>query len=304
MKGRYKRFRPNTVQHVYQRTINGYLLFYSIKDYIVFYTIVSVIARRHGVQVLGLCLMVDHFHILCICQKKTQFSAFMRDTTRWYALLFNKFYDRKGSVFTPRFGSASKVGEKKVRNAIAYLYNNPVERKLCAKVEQYRWNFLAYAEKKYPFSAAKEETRQSASFRKAVFTVQAQRKSEEPLNYAMLNLLMKDLTPSEKQRLTDVIIKEYAFINYGAAASYYKSFRKMVSAINDNTGSEYDVEEIFEPGTDKIYYRLMSAIDKIDAFHDIHQLLNAPEEDRRAAGLRLQILTHCSDQELQKFLRL
>jgi hypothetical protein len=27
------------------------------------------------VQVLGLCLMVDHFHILCICQKKTLLST-------------------------------------------------------------------------------------------------------------------------------------------------------------------------------------------------------------------------------------
>ncbi len=63
MKGRYKRFRPNTVQHVYQRTVKGHLLFYTIKDYLVFYTILSIIARKYGVQILGICLMVDHiFH--------------------------------------------------------------------------------------------------------------------------------------------------------------------------------------------------------------------------------------------------
>ena len=83
---------------------------------------------------------------------------FMRDATRWYALLFNKYYGRKGSVFTPRFGSASKVGDKKVRTAIAYLYNNPVERKICVRAEAYRWNFLAYAGR-YPFGLRRRTCR-------------------------------------------------------------------------------------------------------------------------------------------------
>lgn len=304
MKGRYKRFRSNTVQHVYQRTVKGHLLFYTIKDYLVFYTILSIIARKYGVQILGVCLMVDHFHILCICQTKVQFSSFMRDATRWYALLFNKHYDRKGSVFTPRFGSASKVGDKKVRTAISYLYNNPVERKICVKAEAYRWNFLAYAEKKNPFSGAGDENRLGSAYRKAVAGVRAYRRTEEPLHFQVLDRLMDPLSAFEKQRLTDYIIKEYEFIDYGKAASYYKNYRKMVSAINDNTGAEFDIQEAFEPGTDKIYYRLMQAVDRLDRYRDIRQLLAAPEAERRAVGQQLQIMTNCRQRELEKFLRL
>lgn len=304
MKGRYKRFRPNTVQHVYQRTIKGHLLFYTIKDYLVFYTILSIIARKYGVQVLGVCLMVDHIHILCICQTKKQFSSFMRDATRWYALLFNKYYERKGSIFTPRFGSASKIGDKKVRTAISYLYNNPVERKICGKAEVYRWNFLAYAAKKNPFSEAGDENCLGSAYRKAVAGVKAYRRTEEPLSFQVLDCLMEPLSLFEKQRLTDCIIKEYEFIDFSKTISYYKNYRKMVSAINDNTGAEYDVEEVFEPGTDKIYYRLMRAVDTLARYRDIHQLLATPELERRIVGQQLQILTRCSMRELEKFLRL
>ena len=304
MKGRYKRFRPNTVQHVYQRTVKGHLLFYSIKDYLVFYTIVSIVARRYGVQILGLCLMVDHFHLLCICQTKKQFSSFMRDATRWYALLFNKHYGKKGSIFTPRFGSASKVGDKKVRTAIAYLYNNPVERKICSRAEAYRWNFLAYAGKSHPFSEKKEETRPGSAYRRAVVAVQAQRRSGEPLNYAMLDRLMEPLSLFEKQRLTDVVIKEYEFIDYRATVSYYKDYRGMVTAINNNTGAEYDINEVFEPGSDRIYYRLMKEIDKLTPKADIRALLSEPEEKRRDIGRHLQLLARCSWRQIEKFLRL
>ena len=280
------------------------MLFYTIKDYLVFYTILSVIARKYGVQILGVCLMVDHFHILCICPTKKQFSSFMRDATRWYALLFNKYYERKGSIFTPRFGSASKVGDKKVRTAISYLYNNPVERKICGKAEAYRWNFLAYARKKNPFSEAGNENRLGSAYRRAVEGVKAYRRTNEPLPFQVMDRLMEPLSLFEKQRLTDYIIKEYEFIDFGKTISYYKNYRKMVSAINDNTGAEYDVQEVFEPGTDKIYYRLMRAVDTLDHYRDIRQLLAASEAERRAVGQQLQIVTRCSRREIEKFLRL
>jgi len=292
------------VQHVYQRGIKGHLIFYSIKDYLVFYTIISVVARRYGVQLLGICLMVDHFHILCICDSKEAFSSFMRDATRWYALLFNKNYGTKGSVFSPRFGSSSKIGEKKIRTAIAYLYNNPIERKLCTKVDAYRWNFLKYAEKKYPFSEMTDKDRLTRDYRRAMQLVKAQRHAEMPLNYSLLQKIMDPLSAFEKQRLTDMIVKEYECVDYLRVSSFYKSFRKMLEALDANTGSEYDIHEDFEPGSDRIYYRLIDTVGKMEAYRDIMSLLSAPYEERRRVGLRLQRLTQCSARQLEKLLRL
>ena len=162
----------------------------------------------------------------------------------------------------------------------------------------------AYAGKKNPFSEAGDENRLGSAFRRAVAGVKAYRRTEEPLNFLVLDRLMEPLSLFEKQRLTDYIIKEYEFIDFNRTVSYYKNYRKMVSAINDNTGAEYDVQEVFEPGTDKSYYRLMWAVDRMEKYRDIRQLLLAPEAERRAIGQQLQIMTRCSRRELEKYLRL
>lgn len=65
MKGRNKPIvRANAVHHVYQNTRNGYLIFYSVKDYLILFSVISVFARRYGVQILGISLMPDHIHLL------------------------------------------------------------------------------------------------------------------------------------------------------------------------------------------------------------------------------------------------
>ena len=63
MKGR-KPIDSGSVCHIYQRTINGFQLFYCVKDYLLFYTIVAIAARRYGIKVLGFCQMPDHIHLL------------------------------------------------------------------------------------------------------------------------------------------------------------------------------------------------------------------------------------------------
>lgn len=49
-----RRFCADGVMHIYQRTISGFNLFYSLEDFLVFYTIVSVQARRRHICLLGL----------------------------------------------------------------------------------------------------------------------------------------------------------------------------------------------------------------------------------------------------------
>ena len=48
----------------------------------------------------------------------------------------------------------------------------------------------------------------------------------------------------------------------------------------------------------------MRAVDRMEKYRDIRQLLLAPEAERRAIGQQLQIMTRCSRRELEKFLRL
>lgn len=126
-----RRFSADGVMHIYQRTISGFNLFYSIEDFLVFYTIVAVQARKQRLCLLGLCLMIDHIHILVRPDNLKHLSCFMSACTSLYVREFNARTGRSGSLFEPRYGSAVKMDGKRIRAAIAYLFNNPVEKRLC-----------------------------------------------------------------------------------------------------------------------------------------------------------------------------
>lgn len=137
---------------VYQRTISGFNIFYDLEDYIVYYTIFSVLAVKYNIIVYGLCLMIDHIHSLFTSRTASTMSRFISHVTSLYVKEYNSAHDRKGPLFDERFGSSIKIGLKMLRTAISYLYNNPVEKQLCDRAQEFRWNFLAYVHSKNPFS--------------------------------------------------------------------------------------------------------------------------------------------------------
>ena len=53
---------------------------------------------------------------------------------------YNSAHDRKGPLFEDRSGSSVKKGIKLLRSAISYLYNNPVEKMLCSRAQDYRFS--------------------------------------------------------------------------------------------------------------------------------------------------------------------
>lgn len=52
-----RRFVDGEVNHIYQRTISGFNIFYEIEDYLVYYTIFSMSSLKYKVDVYGICLM-------------------------------------------------------------------------------------------------------------------------------------------------------------------------------------------------------------------------------------------------------
>lgn len=64
MGGRERKFFSCSVNHIYQDTINGANIFYSLEDYLVYFTIFYNTMAKYCVTVLGLCLMYDHIHAL------------------------------------------------------------------------------------------------------------------------------------------------------------------------------------------------------------------------------------------------
>lgn len=293
----------NAVHHIYQNTPNGYLIFYSIKDYLVFYSIVSAVARRYDVQILGICLMIDHVHLVVYVQDSEQLRCFVRDYTGLFTRSYNRWYGFRGSLFNTPAGCVPKPGHKKIRTAIAYLYNNPVECHLYDRAEKARWNFLAYAAEKSPFSEKLRMDYVRWELRKALEQVKDSAKKSIPLEYTLLERITKGLSFRELQQLIDYIVRQYNVIDYQALIRYYGSYDNLVLAINSNTGSEYDIQEDTYAKDHRIFQKMMALLCERRG-RTMKEILSLPREQRIRTGSELKYRLGASAKDVAKLLRL
>ena len=304
MKSRKRSFQKNVLNHCYQRTSDGGVIFYSNLDYLVWFTIVCTTARKRKVRILAMCPMPDHTHFSMEAASSSELAAFMRDYSSLFVLEHNKVYHRKGPLFDTPFGSAPKYTDKKVRTNLIYVWNNPPERKLIGKAEDYRWTFLAYAMSDHPFSQKLIIRDSRWPVQKAVKEIKAQFKAGRHLTYALLKRLYKPLTTDEKQQLTDFIISTYNIIDYNAAIKYFNSYDDLLLAVHSTTGSEHDIKESFVGKTDKDYSTMVRIILRELQPKDIHDILALSKEEKYELFLLLRRHTYAMNEQIAKFLHL
>ena len=304
MKGRSRVFKVGALHHIYQRTINGYLIFYSVRDFLVFFTLFCTVARKYDIKVLGICLMYDHIHVLVVAGSKAAMSAFVCEYTCRFSRQRNRRYNREGDFFRHRYGSAPKVDEKKARTAIAYLYNNPVEKKLCRYAEEFQWDFLAYAKSDHPFSQPLRLNCASKPLRRAIAEVRQLRDEDSPLRYEFIDRIIKNLSSEEILQLTDYIVVQYNCIDYSDLSSYYEDFQSLLTAVHSNTGSEYQIKEIVLPGSDAIYKRMMTTIRKMTGCRDMREVLSLSDSEKQRLAWILAAETGATPRQISKMLQM
>ena len=287
MRGKDRIFKIGAIQHIYQNTLDGWLIFYSKRDYLVLFSLISVAVRKYGIQIIGLCMMPDHIHILVRAENLQTLSQFVCYYSSLFARANNKTTFRRGQLFRHSFGSAMKPDDKRCRSVIAYVYNNLVEKRLADDVESGQWNFLRYARQPYPFSEKLELAGASRAMRRAVEEIKGDRKTDIPLNYNQIERICKDLNRTETAQLTDFIIQQYNCIDYEAAFSFFGSYDSFVTSCNAFTGSEYGVGEIHHKASDIIYGRITDLLRRKYAFHDIKDVFRLEEDKRKKLALAI-----------------
>lgn len=298
-----RKFISGSVNHCYQKTINGEVIFYCISDYLVCYTCMSVAARRHDVKVVSQVLMPDHLHGSVVAERAKDLTDYVQDYTSHFARIHNVTCHRDAPLFKP-FGSAPKVHNKDVRSHLVYLGNNGPERRLSSTAEGYRWSFLAYAHSNHPFSEKLRLEYASRSMRRAVQEVRAWRKEDRPLTYAALKRMTEPLNPIEKQQLADYIICLYQFIDFQLAMAYFGDWDAMLTAMHHSKGSEFDLKEEFVGWDDKVYSQMSKIIVKEYGLADVHDCLVWPDKTKREASALLKAKTEASSMQVAKFLRI
>ena len=300
-----RRFRYSAVHHIYQKPVDGYVIFHTRMDYLVFLTIFFTVKKRHGVRVLSVCPMVDHLHVVLEADSKGDMSAFVQEYTSKFVIEYNHSMDRpSGRLFPRRFGCAPKRDDKKARSAIAYSFNNAPERKLCNRALEYQWNLLAHVSDDHPFSEPIDLAQRTYAMRKSMSMVKSFHLTDNYLSYAALERMSKGLSEKEVLQLTDYILSTYCDIDFDRTISYYGSLDRMILAIDSNTGSEHDLKEDWVGYTDAVYARMGEILLEMTGENHIKKILMLPEETRRKLYYDLLKQADFNPRQVEKYLQL
>ena len=279
------------------------MIFYNVKDSLVFFTLFMLAAEKHGIRVSGLCLMYNHYHVDFETDDARSVRRFVTDYCSRFSRGYNERYGLTGKLFDG-YGLSNKRDDKARRTAYAYLYNNPVEWHICQRAEEYMWNFLGYARDRNPFYGKVASRNMSRRLRRSMQLVGYLRSEGRPILYDTLDMIMDSLKDKEKHYLVDFIINEYSLIDYQRAISLYSTYEKMTDAFSNNTGSEYDIEEEFDPTAGKEYKRLANYFSRDKRYKNIGEAIHRPAEERLAYLNEMVTRCNVTISHAQRFLRI
>ena len=293
-----------SVAHIYQRTENGFLIFYSLADFLVFFTVFCTTARCRKMTVLGVCPMLDHIHSITVADSRDAVRPFVRDYSSLFSRERNTILGKDHPVHLDTFGCAIKKGDKMIRTALSYLYNNPGEKGLCRKAPEYRWTFLAYANSNHPYSEPLRISEASRALRRAIKLVDYYNSHNKYLKYNWIAGMYDSLDERESEQLTDYIISKYNCIDYDAMISLYGSFEKACLAFDSNQGSEYEIKEDYSRDSHRSYFRASEILKNQFGYEDINRLLALPSHKREAFSRLLTNQGVLSRRQADKYFRI
>ncbi|WP_031386093.1 transposase [Desulfonatronum thiodismutans] len=174
---RFTRHDQPTVYHIMSRTaLDGFPLQDTEKDHLM--AIVAKLCKIYFVDLLGFCLMGNHFHLvvrvnpsdgltekeiterykllygqearIIPCQiedfsnRLTNLGSFVKDIKQGFTKFYNKRKRRWGTFWGERFKSVIVQEGETLVNLLAYVDLNPVRAGIVDKPEDYRWSTLGY----------------------------------------------------------------------------------------------------------------------------------------------------------------
>ena len=291
--------------HCYQRPIDRGVIFYSVTDHLLYYTIMCSRSASYDIKILKCVQMPDHLHHSIVENVAGHLSAFFQDVTSTFTREYNSQYHRKGVMFDSPFGRAVKKTDKSIRTNLTYLNNNPVERQLVTRAEYYRWNYLAYAVSDHPFSRKIVLRKASMPLRRALKIVEYQHNKGRYLTGRMLRNMFNSLpNDEEREQLTDFIVSTYSVIDHKAASNYFQTYENQLITASANTGSEYDIKENFIGRSDACYAKMTRLLIESGKVKDIHEVYAMRTDEKWNAYNYLKARMNVPSNQVKAFLHL
>ena len=139
---------PGEYYHVYNRACGFDKLFIEDRNYNFFLSSLTDRLSEY-IDLYCYCLLPNHFHLL-LKTKKTiaaldpapiiskEFSNFFCS----YAMSFNRYYSRKGSLFSQNFRRSRIESMQYLRTTVVYIHRNPVKHGLVSDLKM--WLYSSY----------------------------------------------------------------------------------------------------------------------------------------------------------------
>lgn len=254
-----RKFYSKGFQHIFQISVDRGIIFYTDADYIIFFSILWYAAMKYRVRIISCCIMANHFHILARFRSPEDMELFVNELTSIFALMYNKHYHRKGQLFKKSFGSAPKMHDDEIVNAVIYVCNNPIPKYAVEHALEYRWNFVAYMESPHPFSDPLDKLNMSDAMRHSISIVERQHSSNKYLTYKILDEIITPLDPKERKQLYDYIVSEYSILDYGFIRQKWNTLDKLSMVLDAVRGSDYETAEDYSK-EDYCHYSQMNAV--------------------------------------------
>jgi putative transposase len=170
---------PNeqAVYHVMSRTaLDGFPFGDVEKDHMV--QLIQKFSKLYFVEILGYCIMGNHYHILArmfpgndfsdqdikqryinfygkdrdfsdeqipYCREKwSSLSEFIKEIKQRFTFFYNKRHKRRGTLWGDRFKSVIVENGETLVNCLAYIDLNPIRAGIVKRPEDYRWSSIGY----------------------------------------------------------------------------------------------------------------------------------------------------------------
>lgn len=252
----HRYYEEKSLHHVFVRSRGGAIVFYALEDYILLFTLYSCLSRRYGISAKAFCIMPNHMHSAEIAASVQSFTRFHQQLEAIFTKEYNSARQRSGPLFDKPFGYAPKIIGKRVRETLSYIANNPVAGRITEKVEDYRWNLLAYRENRHPFSNKLRMSSASFRLRRAIKRIDAFYNSERHLSYNAQKMIFRDLAKEDRMQIADYVVHKYNFLDYNALEKYFGSLEKALATFNVTAGSEHDIPDDWDDYS--VYERMAS----------------------------------------------
>jgi len=141
--GRPCRLLPaGTIAHIVNRSVDRRTIFHDRLDYAAFTNLLEEGRGKAWVDVLGYCVMPNHWHLILRALFDSSISRYMQWLTATHVLRYRRFHNNLGNghLYQGRFRAVVIEGDEHFLTALRYVEANACRARLVRWAEDWEWS--------------------------------------------------------------------------------------------------------------------------------------------------------------------